>query len=1204
MSRLTQAIFLVGLLLTLSATAQTTCSMGVYAAEGYSLQDGVILGQVAPYGYPSIGSNGHVAFIARTTSSSRSQVLCVAGIGGPRALAYACTNGSGCGDAAPGGGTYREFYRSSGSCNFPQINAIGDVLFMARLSGSPYSDGLYLYKASNSSITLVLHDGAPSPDGFTFQGIGSPCLSNAGAVAFMTNQSLRPNTPGIPYPTAPCIMRWASGSITIVASDGDPRPQGGQLRLSDCVSMNSSGLIACKADIVAGSNTPRPGILLTDGSTESWAVREQDAAPNGGTFSYFFPPLLLDSGKLAFAAYLQIPSSGSTVHSWIVGTPGAFRRAIAVGDAIDNGLCRGLYASIVGAQHANSQGDLIFACGWAPNATTATQERIAIARADGTLAVVARSLDASPLCSHLGSFGPWPQINEAGSVVFSASAGCNGHYSWQMPNVTIQTLDAADYIMPSSGFSVVPDQNVPRRAGRPRIGACADGSTELVIRWTSTSPGTLRASMPALSLDGRDGTIAAPGGPFVSAAQVSVTTSPVGQSGAHDALIVYRAPLDYLPPGSPGTISSMTRDVKVLLEFTPAASTCVFRSEITRQLRRPPVILAHGLWSSANDAWVGGAFTPLLAPNSRFDTYLFDYSDTSTAEFAFNAARAASHIRSVTDSVRQQGFGCSQVDWVGHSMGGLLPRTYYAYSVAGRIQAWRRTDNYGDGDLHKLILINSPQYGSPLANGLSSEPLRDVAPKFLRYGNAIRDLREGSAALRNLGVTPVPAWSLVGVGGRTFVNGATPTLQAVGRSLSGVPWIGPFGRLLAFAGTMAPSTFDVAFRSENHDLVVSQSSQTAGLAPIHVTLFPHLLGSLHTYATSDSAYYTEVVRLLGAPVSTFAPSLPPPTMPAPLRRVSGGAAPVLGLTVSNHPPLGTNPGVIDLVVSGINGFAPVEVDLFTPWSVETRTAPFHFAIALPSGVAGPVDFVALATDASGSVAYSSSLGLDLGGLGALQQLTARYPSFAPRAPLEQARMTVLGTYTSAIVRDLTVAVGTAFASSNTAVATVDNEGIVTAWEPGTAIITATHGGLTASSTVTVAYPPVIGYGEQVPGTADVPPTIGINADAARLGDAGFVINLGSVNGGAFGIVIAGWKPAWMELADLKLWVDLTDTLAFSATASHPAGGAGAGSVNLSIPIPADPVFLGVRVYWQGLFLDAGAPGGVSSTWGLVTTIQG
>ena len=61
-------------------------------------------------------------------------------------------------------------------------------------------------------------------------------------------------------------------------------------------------------------------------------------------------------------------------------------------------------------------------------------------------------------------------------------------------------------------------------------------------------------------------------------------------------------------------------------------------------------------------------------------------------------------------------FAATQVDWIGHSMGGVLPRYYHRWMESA--EAWRRATNFGTGDIHKLVVLNSPQSGSPLASGL------------------------------------------------------------------------------------------------------------------------------------------------------------------------------------------------------------------------------------------------------------------------------------------------------------------------------------------------------------------------------------------------------------------------------------------------------------------------------------------------------
>ena len=82
-------------------------------------------------------------------------------------------------------------------------------------------------------------------------------------------------------------------------------------------------------------------------------------------------------------------------------------------------------------------------------------------------------------------------------------------------------------------------------------------------------------------------------------------------------------------------------------------------------------------------------------------------------------------------------------------MGGLLARPFVATGF------YRRPDNFGSGDIHKVIGMNTPHWGSPMANLLVAirgtfyiGDLLIINMERLGMtivGGAIDDLREGSA---------------------------------------------------------------------------------------------------------------------------------------------------------------------------------------------------------------------------------------------------------------------------------------------------------------------------------------------------------------------------------------------------------------------------------------------------------------------------
>jgi pimeloyl-ACP methyl ester carboxylesterase len=91
-----------------------------------------------------------------------------------------------------------------------------------------------------------------------------------------------------------------------------------------------------------------------------------------------------------------------------------------------------------------------------------------------------------------------------------------------------------------------------------------------------------------------------------------------------------------------------------------------------------PVVLVHGTLENQNDNWQ--ALAPVLA-NDGFCVYTFTYGETwysggidGIADIYASAQQLGSFIEQVRSST-----GAGQVDLVGHSQGGMLPRVYMKY---------------------------------------------------------------------------------------------------------------------------------------------------------------------------------------------------------------------------------------------------------------------------------------------------------------------------------------------------------------------------------------------------------------------------------------------------------------------------------------------------------------------------------------------
>ncbi|MBX9735935.1 MAG: hypothetical protein K2X32_03335, partial [Phycisphaerales bacterium] len=170
-------------------------------------------------------------------------------------------------------------------------------------------------------------------------------------------------------------------------------------------------------------------------------------------------------------------------------------------------------------------------------------------------------------------------------------------------------------------------------------------------------------------------------------------------------------------------------------------------------LRRPPLVLIHGINSSpaAWNEWrpaVQGYEWHILNEqvhegNIPTSIYKVNYESTNTQGYSENLPKLSREIRDALNDARALKFAATQVDVIGHSMGGQITRLYMAdpedrpdelsrslprapsgftgwpNSLLRRSSTnpeYRRPDNCFRGDIRRFIAIGSPFRGSPWAN--------------------------------------------------------------------------------------------------------------------------------------------------------------------------------------------------------------------------------------------------------------------------------------------------------------------------------------------------------------------------------------------------------------------------------------------------------------------------------------------------------
>lgn len=288
--------------------------------------------------------------------------------------------------------------------------------------------------------------------------------------------------------------------------------------------------------------------------------------------------------------------------------------------------------------------------------------------------------------------------------------------------------------------------------GRPVLGVVADGVTQLVIRIDTPAPGeqfviTLLNDQSAQSISpNEDGALDFPGGTSFSQSLLTLTAGSLDSNGMAHAFAVYRAPIDFARPTGttfkvggcaisppPDTTDDLEpcRTVKLQIQ-DPHNNVFYLPATVPVVILRPPVILVHGLWADSS-TWDN--FYP-LANDLRFYVGRIDYSAKlrlRTSDPLFPSGvfwfapreNALGYEHNAPLMLRQiAGFlgdfkkghnymhspvAAVQADIVAHSFGGVITRTLPLLS------GFLANPTFGVGPIHKLITVDTPHLGSPLA---------------------------------------------------------------------------------------------------------------------------------------------------------------------------------------------------------------------------------------------------------------------------------------------------------------------------------------------------------------------------------------------------------------------------------------------------------------------------------------------------------
>lgn len=149
----------------------------------------------------------------------------------------------------------------------------------------------------------------------------------------------------------------------------------------------------------------------------------------------------------------------------------------------------------------------------------------------------------------------------------------------------------------------------------------------------------------------------------------------------------------------------------------------------------------------------------------------------------------------------------------------------------------------------------------------------------------------------------------------------------------------------------------------------------------------------------------------------------------------------------------------------------------------------------------------------------------------------------------------------------------------------------------------THRGTIIRGSLMRECPAPENYGSGSAGSGGFVPAITSSGGDTRIGSSSFQVHCTNLRGGASGFLLAGFGPSQFRALGVDVLVNPVGWFLLPRLAGGAPGVAGAGFVDIPLPIPDEPLAVGLEVDLQLIAFDPGAPGGIASaTSGLALRI--
>ena len=488
---------------------------------------------------------------------------------------------------------------------------------------------------------------------------------------------------------------------------------------------------------------------------------------------------------------------------------------------------------------------------------------------------------------------------------------------------------------PLVGFNVerVWDNSAPKPLNQPILGVAADGTARFFfkIKKNDDNPRTIisvslslmdssAANSPDYRLVGK--IVSVNSDEYSLSYNDSINYETTNHSvGDDDAFwFCYIAPNDFSRDSTLDYFSSKRHlYAKIQVEYAYGPPDVVAEKI---DIVRPPLMMVHGV-AADKTTWENTAFSTSLNnelkykdANEIFRLGVYINEMYKSKSFESNALlllgetprfdggqiienyQSNSFQNAIIES-RKKGYACNRIDYICHSMGGVVMRTainhfpekYFPTSSSNAL-----VKNYGKGFINKAITINSPHWGSPFADYAQAviPNLNKVQLSIVSLGYLSSDML--SSFIRpdygnnKYGITPAVADMCTTYGGIRFSETPVRNHMIAGK-IDNANWdldvlsfsadlLSPISRLL-LGQDFIEYAHNIGYINFEHesDAVVPVSSQFSQASEISIPPNGTLMSGLdylHMGVTSQLAVGNRIFELLNSEInsSLFAASIP------------------------------------------------------------------------------------------------------------------------------------------------------------------------------------------------------------------------------------------------------------------------------------------------------------------------------------------